>query len=466
MGMMKGAFLHMRKEETGSSLYTALDLDLRRGGAVSVPPEPGPALGPGVEPPRREERGTEKGREDAGGAPAERRTDGGARVSITAGTAASRGGLTPRRSPCADGRTVLPSGGAAACQRDGRGGRPRGRRAPVGPGDRVGEPGPEGPGESLRIPAQTDFVPQIQTAGRASALAAGQGTPVDGAGPGAGRPAAGREPDAVECGGVSSLLLDNRHSIPSKLGMVTSGQVYHNGRMLIAPDGSVIEQVVASRPIFRDKSFEPVEREKRGPRGGDSSEGDGRGAARARKELFRCALCNPDLDTFLTFTQSPELVADRYDYKAAVHRLGVWLDNRVRRRGLKYIFVPELHQDGAIHWHGLCNGDALRLVDSGHKDRGGEVIFNVADWKFGFTTATRVRDHGAACRYVSKYITKQMDAKTIGGRYWLHGGRLEKPVERLFDCSGIPEGASRVDVEEARLSLWYGGRLSECQLGN
>ena len=88
------------------------------------------------------------------------------------------------------------------------------------------------------------------------------------------------------------------------------------------------------------------------------------------------------------------------------------------------------------------------------------------DWRFGFTTATRVQDHGAACRYVSKYITKQMDAKTIGGRYWLHGGQLERPVERLFDCSGIPEGACRVDVEEARLSLWYGGELPECRLGN
>lgn len=295
---------------------------------------------------------------------------------------------------------------------------------------------------------------------------AGQATPVAGAGPGAGRPAAGREPDAVECGGVSSLLLDNRHRIPSLVGTVTSGQVYHNGRILIAPDGTIIEQVVASRPIFRDKAFEPVEREKRGPRGGGSAEGDGRGAARARKELFRCALCNPDLDTFLTFTQSPELVADRYDYKEAVHRLGVWLDNRVRRRGLKYIFVPELHQDGAIHWHGLCNGGALRLVDSGHKDRGGEVIYNVEDWRFGFTTATRVRDHGAACRYVAKYISKQMDAKTIGGRYWLHGGQLQKPVERLFDCAGVPSGACRVDVEEARLSLWYGGELSECQLEN
>ena len=468
MGMMKGAFLHMLKKETGSRLHSALDLDLRPGGAETCPPEARTGRSPGMadEPPGREERRTDPGGGEPRGGPSRAREDRRGKGRKPAGTAASRGGLTPRRSPCGDGLTVLRAGGAPPCERDGRAGRPRGRRAPVGPDDRAGEPGPEGPGESLRIRAQTEKVAQLRPDPGARPGTAGQATPVAGAGPGAGRPAAGREPDAVECGGVSSLLLDNRHRIPSLLGMVTSGQVYHNGRLLLAPDGTVIEQVVASRPIFRDKAFEAVERQKRGPRGGGSAEGDGRGAARARKELFRCALCNPDLDTFLTFTQSPELVADRYDYKEAVHRLGVWLDNRVRRRGLKYIFVPELHQDGAIHWHGLCNGDALRLVDSGHKDRGGEVIYNVADWKFGFTTATRVRDHGAACRYVAKYITKQMDAKTIGGRYWLHGGKLQKPVERLFDCAGVPSGACRVDVEEARLSLWYGGELSECQLEN
>ena len=457
-------------ENSGSYLYNALDLDLRRGGAGTVPPEPGPALGPGGEPPRREERGTERGGEDAGGAPAERGTDGGARVS-TAGTDASRGGLTPRRSPCADGRAVLPSGGAGACQRDGRAGRPRGRRAPVGPGDRAGEPGPEGPGERLRIRAQTETVAQFQPDPGARPGTAGQATPVTGAGPGAGRPAAGREPDAVECAGEGlSILLDNSHSIPSLkpyfnslLTPKTAGEVYHNGRLLLTPQGEIIEQVVASRPIFRDSDFQEIVtrankvKKGRSPEGGAS---DTRGAARAKRSVFAVAACNPDLCVFVTFTQSPELVHDRYDYKEAVHRLGVWLDNRVRRRGLKYIMVPEYHQDGAIHWHGLVNEVGVRLVDSGHRDKEGAIIYNVSDWHLGFTTASKVKDHGACCRYVSKYISKQLGAGTIGGRYWLHGGDLAKPIVHLFDCS-IPEGGKRVEIEEAGLVLWYGGKLSK-----
>ena len=243
----------------------------------------------------------------------------------------------------------------------------------------------------------------------------------------------------------------------------TRGEVMHNGRLLLSPSGEVLEVCTASRPIFRDTAFDPLSTQKnpastqKSPKGTHPSpESAAKAARRARKELFLCAACNPELDCFVTFTQAPDKVADRYDYKAAVRRLGVWLDNRVRRRGLKYIFVPELHQDGAIHWHGLCSSAALRLVDSGHKDKRGRVIFNVSDWTFGFTTATMVSDHLAACRYVTKYIAKGMQGGTIGGRYWLHGGQLARPIVHLFDTERPLPGAAAYDVPEAGLRLWYG----------
>ena len=245
----------------------------------------------------------------------------------------------------------------------------------------------------------------------------------------------------------------------------TRGEVMHNGRLLLSPTGEVLEVCTASRPIFREPGFDPLPTQKspastqKSPKGTQSSpESAAKAARRARKELFLCAACNRDLDCFVTLTQAPDKVGDRYDYKESVRRLGRWLDNRVRRRGLKYIFVPELHQDGAVHWHGLCNSDALRLVDSGHKDKRGRVIFNLPDWTFGFTTATMVSEHTAACRYVSKYIAKGMQAEggTIGGRYWLHGGRLARPIVRLFDTERPLPGAMAYDVPEAGLRLWYG----------
>ena len=241
------------------------------------------------------------------------------------------------------------------------------------------------------------------------------------------------------------------------------GEVMHNGRLLLSPAGEVLEVCTASRPIFRDPAFDPLPTQKspastqKSPKGTRSDpDAAHRAARRARKELFLCAACNPDLDCFVTLTQAPDKVGDRYDYKEAVRRLGVWLDNRVRRRGLKYIFVPELHQDGAVHWHGLCSSAALRLVDSGHKDRRGRTIFNLDDWTVGFTTATLVSDHLAACRYVTKYIAKGLQGGTIGGRYWLHGGQLDRPIVHLFDAERPLPGAAAYDVPEAGLRLWYG----------
>lgn len=234
----------------------------------------------------------------------------------------------------------------------------------------------------------------------------------------------------------------------------TQGQVYHNGRVLVAPDGEVLEVLVASRPIFKETGWEPLEREKRA-KGTPTQDAGEKARRRATRALYLCARCNSDLDVFFTLTLDPEKT-DRYDYKTNVRKLGQWLDNRCRRRGLKYLAVPEHHQDGAIHFHGLANSTALRLVDSGHRDKRGRTVYNIADWAIGFSTATYLSSHEAAAAYCSKYITKAVQAGTIGGRYWYHGGALASPRVLLFDGRPSPD-AKKVEIQEAGLTLWYGG---------
>src|SRR5699024_3988309 len=137
-------------------------------------------------------------------------------------------------------------------------------------------------------------------------------------------------------------LLDKRNSI-SSLGWMseffrprTRGEVMHNGRVILSPTGEVLEICTASRPIFRDTAYDPLPTQKspasiqKSPASTQSSpESAAKAARRARKELFLCAACNPDLDCFVTLTQAPDKVEDRYDYKEAVRRLGRWLYNRV-----------------------------------------------------------------------------------------------------------------------------------------
>ena len=227
--------------------------------------------------------------------------------------------------------------------------------------------------------------------------------------------------------------------------------VLYNRRVKINPlNGEVLEDVCSSRAIFNptgatrrdriplhgDIAANPVGDDGCDARPDDraelserdlpaaAAEGVNRAAARARKQLFELCACN-DLDLFFTITLNKEFI-DRYDYKAAVKKLGQWLDNRVRRNGLRYVAVPELHKDGAIHFHGLCNADACRLVDSGHTDKG-HTVYNLSDWKIGFSTAIKLYgDRNAAAHYVAKYVTKAQGGGTIGGRYFFHGGDLQK----------------------------------------
>ena len=172
-----------------------------------------------------------------------------------------------------------------------------------------------------------------------------------------------------------------------------------------------------------------------------------KGRNRAKKRFFTCMMADSDLDCMVTLTFSPDKV-ERTSYADIIKRLSVWLDNRVRRRGLKYLLVPEYHKDGvSIHFHGFMNSAAMKLVYSGHKQKGRKV-YNVADFDFGFTTAVMLDDNREhAAFYCYKYITKE--TVRIGGRYVLQGGNIRKPlyvydnvdyVEAEGEVHATPEG--------------------------
>ena len=154
-----------------------------------------------------------------------------------------------------------------------------------------------------------------------------------------------------------------------------------------------------------------------------------RSERRARANLRRLALAN-DFRWFVTLTLDPEKI-DRNDGKAVAKALGRWADNMVRRKGLKYVLVPELHKKGGIHFHGFFN-DAVAVVDSGHVDAAGHHIFNLPEWTLGFTTAIELYgDYPSAVAYVTKYIGKQ--GLRPMGRWYYSGGALKTPAKMYCD---------------------------------
>lgn len=180
---------------------------------------------------------------------------------------------------------------------------------------------------------------------------------------------------------------------------------------------------------------------------------------RARRKIFDYIICN-DFDMFVTLTLDAKLI-DRNDYGAIIKRLNTWLGNRVKRKGIRYIGVPEYHKNGGLHFHFAVNGaDKFKLVDSGTVTVEGRkkpiradtarfrgyapeqchTVYNLPEWKLGFSTAILTYgDRGALAHYLSKELCKDVQKSLvksgsidkIGGRWYLHGGHFEKPVVEL-----------------------------------
>ena len=107
---------------------------------------------------------------------------------------------------------------------------------------------------------------------------------------------------------------------------------------------------------------------------------------------------------------------------------------------LKYCIVPEFHSDKEkYHFHALMsNLGNIQLIDSGRrKDRGTKIIYNIANYRLGFSTAIPVSkdstSQGKIVGYMLKYITKDLLTLTQGKkRYWYTRNTCEKPVIDTF----------------------------------
>lgn len=238
----------------------------------------------------------------------------------------------------------------------------------------------------------------------------------------------------------------------------SASELKHSTIVYTYPCGVV--DIVHSTAGFMEAGWEaagaqPQPLERRSREKGKVAEGADleRSMRRARAKLRRLALAN-DFKWFVTLTLDPAKI-DRNDGAAVARALGRWADNMVRRKGLKYVLVPELHQKGGIHFHGFFN-DAVEVVDSGHHDEAGHPIMNLPEWTLGFTTAIALYgDYPSAVGYVTKYIGKQ--GLRPMGRWYYSGGRLEEPAKLYCDLDkeAVEECGKAVEfsIPGARLTV-------------
>ena len=231
--------------------------------------------------------------------------------------------------------------------------------------------------------------------------------------------------------------------------------IHHNAIVYRYADGSM-DTICCSDPIFREPGWEAADKEA-APRGaareaGKKSQGADmeRSMRRARAKLRRLALAN-GFAYFVTLTLDPAKI-DRYDGAAVTKALSTWCDNMVRRKGLRYILVPERHKDGAFHFHGFMGG-ALTIMDSGH-EIAGRPVYNLLDWKLGFSTLQPLYgEYAAAVSYCCKYIGKQNGERPLG-RWYYSGGGLSEPEKLLLDMDyRAVENAVEFSIPGAKIKV-------------
>ena len=114
---------------------------------------------------------------------------------------------------------------------------------------------------------------------------------------------------------------------------------------------------------------------------------------RRSKDLVKAIGNMNDWDYFFTGTFDKEKVGDRKDLEKLKKSTLEFFKNQSKKYGIKYLLIPELHKDGALHWHGLIRdvNDQLKLTDSGKKYNG-RIIYNMDSWnKYkGFNTCVEI----------------------------------------------------------------------------
>lgn len=173
---------------------------------------------------------------------------------------------------------------------------------------------------------------------------------------------------------------------------------------------------------------------------------------RSRDMIYQYALSN-NWDFFFTLTFDPVKV-DSFDYDLCLSKIRTWFNNLHKRQApsLKYLCVPEQHKSGRWHFHALVsNLGSLILADSGHKTYG-NIIYNVPQFKWGFTTATAVKDTKKVSSYLCKYITKDLCVHTVGKRRYFASKNLNLPVVK-YDL--IPSHVHTLLQSEMALDALY-----------
>lgn len=153
-----------------------------------------------------------------------------------------------------------------------------------------------------------------------------------------------------------------------------------------------------------------------------------------KEKILDLALNNDNWEYFvtLTFKDCPLL---GYSHDRCLELLKLWINNQKHQNpDMRYLIVAEFHKSGRLHFHGIfSNVPKWKLAKATNPKNGknlvinGTQIYNLTNYKLGYTTVSKVKYQDRVSSYISKYITKELMHLRFKKAFW-YSRNLEKPL--------------------------------------
>lgn len=155
---------------------------------------------------------------------------------------------------------------------------------------------------------------------------------------------------------------------------------------------------------------------------------------RAKSLVLQYALCNP-WDYFFTGTLD-KTKFNRYDLDEYQQKLSQFIRDKRKAYGtqVQYLLIPEHHEDGAWHIHGLLSGLPDGVLRRFRRPEPWKLVnSNYMNWpdyqqKFGFCSLGPIKHPVATAFYITKYVSKELSlrGKEVGKHLYFHSRPLKK----------------------------------------
>ncbi|EAD6024617.1 hypothetical protein E1309_07835 [Listeria monocytogenes] len=153
-----------------------------------------------------------------------------------------------------------------------------------------------------------------------------------------------------------------------------------------------------------------------------------------KRKIRGYALTN-NFEWFVTLTLDPRK-NDSFNYEDSKKILLKWCRYLRDKYGtFDYILIPEFHKSGAVHFHGLLGNIPADFVEAKHPKSGQPIlrnerqVYNLSDWKHGFTDCEKIANPEKTASYLTKYITKDLmtNKEMFRKKRYFNSKGLKKP---------------------------------------